>query len=88
MVEAACRHLNHRWRVRLYTPWITLSLVLSQVLAAEQSCDQAVDRFQRYRHDRKLPKVATDTASYCEARLRLPEELIWELVRRTGASIL
>lgn len=88
MVEAACHHLSHRWRDRIYTPWITLNLFLSQVLAAEQSCDQAVDRFQKCRYDQNLPKVATDTSSYCEARQRLPEPLIEELVRRTGASIL
>lgn len=88
MVENACRHLGHQWRVRVYTPWITLGLFLSQVLSAEPSCDQAIDRFQKCRYDQKLPKVATDSTSYCEARQRLPEELIGELVRRTGASIL
>jgi hypothetical protein len=76
MVENACRHLSHRWRDRIYTPWITLGIFLSQVLSADQSCDQAIDRFQKCRYDQNLPKVATDTASYCEARLRLPEELI------------
>jgi hypothetical protein len=88
MVENACRHLSHQWRDRIYTPWITLGIFLSQVLSADQSCDQAIDRFQKCRYDQNLPKVATDTASYCEARQRLPEELIGELVRRTGASIL
>ncbi len=86
-VEAACRHLDHRWRDRISTPWITLGIFLSQVLSADQSCDQAVDRLQRCRHDQKLPKVATDTASYCEARRRLPEGLTWDLVRQTGRSI-
>jgi len=86
-VEAACRHLNHQWRDRIYTPWITLGIFLSQVLSADQSCDQAIERFQKCRHDQKLPKVATDTSSYCEARRRLPEELTWDLVRKTGRSI-
>jgi hypothetical protein len=31
--------------------------------------------------------VATSTASYCEARRRLPETLFWDLVRRVGRSI-
>ena len=87
MVEAACRHFHHHWRERIYTPWITLGIFLSQVLSADQSCDQAVDRFQKCRHDRKLPKVATDTSSYCGARHRLPEELTWDLVRQTGRAI-
>ena len=31
-----------------------------------------------------LPAVSPETTSYCEARQRLPEELAWDLVRRTG----
>src|SRR5581483_6637384 len=41
----------------------------------------------KWRHDRKLPRVATDTSSYCDARGRLPEQLAWDLVRETGRSI-
>ena len=36
---------------------------------------------------RGSPPVAPETTSYCEARQRLPEELAWDLVRRTGRSI-
>lgn len=86
-VEAACRALGHQWRERVYLPWITLSLFLSQVLSADHSCDEAVDRFQKFRHDRGLPPVSPETTSYCDARLRLPEALFWELVRGTGRAI-
>jgi hypothetical protein len=86
-VEASCRHCNHTWRQRVYTPWITLSLFLSQILSDDHSCDDAVDRFQKYRYDQGLPSVSAETTSYCEARQRLPEELAWDLVRRTGESI-
>ena len=87
LVEAACRHAHLRWRQRVYTPWITLSLFLSQVLSDDHSCDDAVDRFQKYRYDQGLPSVSPETTSYCEARQRLPEKLVWDLVRRTGLSI-
>ena len=87
LVEAACRHCNHQWRKRLYTPWITLGLFLSQILSDDQSCDDAVDRFQKFLYDQGLPAVATETTSYAEARPRLPEALPWELVRRTGHVI-
>jgi hypothetical protein len=86
-VEAACRVIGHQWRERVYVPWITLSLFLSQVLSDDHSCDEAVDRFQRFRHDQGLPPVSPETTSYCDARLRLPECLFWELVRRTGRAI-
>ncbi len=87
LVETSCCHCNHFWRERVYTPWITLSLFLSQVLSDDHSCDDAVDRFQKYRYDQGLPSVSPETTSYCQARQRLPEELVWDLVRRTGQSI-
>lgn len=87
LVADVARRCNHRWRNRLYTPWITLSLFLSQVLSEDPSCSEAVDRFQKYRADQGLDPVATQTGSYCEARDRLPEELTWELVRQTGQTI-
>ena len=49
LVEDMCRQLNHPWRQRTYTPWITLGLFLSQVLSDDQCCDEAVDRFQKFR---------------------------------------
>ncbi len=86
-VEAACRAVGHQWRERVYLPWITLSLFLSQVLSCDHSCDEAVNRFQKFRYDRGLPPVSPETTSYCEARARLPEGLFWELVRGTGRAI-
>jgi len=86
-VEAACRDANHLWRNRIYTPWITLGIFLSQVLSDDHSCDDAVDRFQKFRYDQGLPAVGTDTTTYCEARQRLPEEIFWDLVRHTGKSV-
>ncbi|MGZ3304161.1 MAG: IS4 family transposase, partial [Isosphaeraceae bacterium] len=87
LVEQACRLCNHVWRERIYTPWVTLGIFLSQVLSDDHSCDDAVERFQKFRYDQGLPAVAPETSSYCEARQRLPEELTWELVRRTGQAI-
>jgi hypothetical protein len=86
-VEAACRLCGHHWRDRVYTPWITLTLFLSQVLSADHSCDDAVDRFQKYLHDQGLPPVSPETSSYCEARQRLPEGVVWGLVRNAGRAI-
>jgi Transposase DDE domain len=86
-VDAACRSHNHAWRERIYTPWITLGVFLSQILSDDHSCDDAVSRLQKYRYDRGLPPVGTETTSYCEARQRLPEGLFWDLVRRVGQAI-
>jgi hypothetical protein len=86
-VEATCGQQGHSWRERIYTPWITLGIFLSQVLSSDQSCDDAVDRFQKFRFDRNLPSVSPETTSYCEARNRLPEAIFWDLVRQVGKSI-
>lgn len=86
-VETACRDCDYRWRERTYTPWITLSLFLSQVLADDHSCDDTVDRFQKLRHDQGLPSISSETTSYCQARQRLPEKLIADLIRRTGEAV-
>ena len=86
-VEAACHQRGHRWRERIYTPWVTLGIFLSQVLSTDQSCDDAVDRFQKFRYDRNLPAVSAETTSYCAARSRLPEAIFWNLVRQVGKSI-
>ena len=55
LVADMCRRCQHRWRDRIYTPWITLGLFLSQILSADHSCDDAVDRFQKFRSDSGLP---------------------------------
>jgi Transposase DDE domain len=86
-VATACRAFGHRWRERVYTPWITLSLFLSQVLSEDHSCDEAVDRLQKARYDQGLPPVSSETTSYCAARSHLPEGVFWELVRGTGRAI-
>jgi hypothetical protein len=86
-VESSCRAHSHKWRSRVFTPWITLSMFLSQILSSDHSCGDALERFQKYRKDCGLPPVADDTASYCEARQRLPEEVVWDLARRSGQSV-
>ena len=62
-------------------------MFLSQILSSDHSCGDALERFQKYRKDCGLPPVTDNTASYCEARQRLPEEVVWELARRSGQSI-
>ena len=86
-VESTCREHNHNWRARIYTPWITLNMFLAQILSSDHSCADALERFQKYRMDCGLPPVTDDTSSYCEARQRFPEEVVWKLARCSGQSI-
>ena len=62
-------------------------MFLSQILSSDHSCEDALDRFQKYRKDCGQPAVSNNTASYCEARERLPKEVVWDLARRSGQSV-
>lgn len=86
-VARVCLGNQHAWRERIHTPWITLGVFLSQVLSADKSCDDAVSRLQKYRYDRGLEPISADTSSYCGARERLPEALVWDLMRRVGHAV-
>ena len=46
-VESSCRAHKHKWRARTFTPWITLSMFLSQILSSDHSCEDALDGAER-----------------------------------------
>jgi hypothetical protein len=75
------------YRKRLYTPWITLWMFLSQVLSADGSCRLAVARLLAWRSSLGLAACAAETNRYCEARARLPEACLRRLVRQTGGEL-
>ena len=71
MVESAVTSEGVQFKDRIYTPFVTLCLFLSQVLDQDHSCRAAVMRLVLWMalNDRK--PCSTETTSYCEAR-RLP----------------
>lgn len=86
-IASRLKELGCTYRERLYTPHVTLWMFLSQVLSPDSSCRDTVARLLAYRKARGLPACSTDTGSYCEARLRLPKELIRGLARDTGREL-
>jgi hypothetical protein len=66
-----------RQRDRIYTPWITFCAFLGQVLQRGESCRDAVRRVQAW-HLAACSNTAVDdaTGGYCQARSRLPIELL------------
>jgi hypothetical protein len=74
-------------RERLFPPTETLSMFLAQVLAADGSCQQAVDDAAVERVLGSLPRCSSRTSAYCQARLRLPTELVMALTRQVGGMI-
>jgi hypothetical protein len=71
----------------IYTPFVTLCTFLSQVLDPDHSCRAAVARVIVWLaiHDRK--PCSEHTGTYCDARLRLPLEVVVRLVRQTGREV-
>jgi hypothetical protein len=75
------------YRERIFTPTLTLSVFLQQVLDSDGSCQAAVNRIvsQQIREDR--PVQSARTGAYCRARRRLPTSIISELTRNLGAQL-
>ena len=86
-VRSACEKLQHEFRERIFSPAITLWVFLAQVLSADHSCREAVAKLNFWRLARGLKPCGPNAGSYCEARQRLPEALLVELVRSTGKEL-
>jgi hypothetical protein len=86
-VRAACDRLQHEFRDRIFSPAITLWVFLAQVLSADHSCREAVAKLNFWRMARRLKPCSPEAGRYCEARQRLPEPLLAELVRSTGQEL-
>jgi len=86
-IEARLKQIGCSYRERVYPPQVTLWMFLSQVLSPDSSCRDTVARLLAYRTARGLSRCSADTSSYCEARKKLPEELIRGLVRDTGREL-
>ncbi len=84
MVNRALLAEGVTFHQRIYTPLVTTCLFLSQVIDPDHSCRAAVARLIVWLAVNKRKPCAPDTASYCEARQRLPEGAIVRLVRETA----
>jgi hypothetical protein len=75
-IERAARDAGHRWRERQLGPVETVHLFVLQVI----HCNTAI------RHLRHLAGHAVNAAAYCEARMRLPLEVLGRLLRDSAGS--
>jgi hypothetical protein len=84
MVDAALRGAGVTFKQRIYTPFVTVCMFLSQVLDPDHSCRAAVARLIVWLVLTGREPCSPDTGSYSDARHRLPVEVIAELVRQTA----
>src|ERR1700732_770274 len=75
------------YRDRLFNPVTTIWGFLSQVLSEDHSCRDAVSRVIAHRAASGLQVCSPNTASYCNARSRLPTGVLRELARRTAEEL-
>lgn len=68
-----------KFRRRLFDPFVTLWVFLSQVLDSDKTCHNAVSRVAATLAFEKAEIPSVDTSAYCQARKRLPEKLLQRL---------
>src|SRR6516164_112082 len=61
-----------KYRDRVFSPVTTIWGFLGQVLSEDHSCRDAVSRIIAHRAAARLKVCSPNTASYCNARARLP----------------
>jgi hypothetical protein len=76
-----------RYRDRLFSPVTTIWGFLSQVLNDDHSCRDAVTRIIAHRAANGLGTCSPNTASYCNARGRLPTGVLCTLAKRTAREL-
>src|SRR3954471_7705043 len=86
-IRAALDEHGVRYRDRVFDPVTTLWGFLSQVLSDDHSCRDAVARIIAHRAAGGLEACSPNTASYCNARGRLPTGVLSTLARRTAAEL-
>lgn len=75
-----CRH-------RLFPPVVTLETFITQVLDADASCQQAVNRLMLSRALHQQPSGSVHTGAYCRARQRLSGDMVADLARYLGRAL-
>ena len=75
------------YRDRVFSPVTTLWGFLSQVLSEDHSCRDAVSRVIAHRAASGLEPCSPNTASYCNARARLPTGALRDLAKRTAGEL-
>ncbi len=87
VIEQTLRELKIRYYKRLFDPVVTLWAFLSQVLDTDKSCHNAVSKVIAYLAEAGVEIPSTDTSAYCQARARLPEKLLENLLSRAAQNI-
>src|SRR5262245_32712448 len=86
ILEVLAEH-EVEYRDRLFSPVNPIWGFLSQVLSEDHSCRDAVSRVIAHRAASGLEACSPNTASYCNARSRLPTAVLRALARGTAEQL-
>src|SRR5262249_32916107 len=86
-IRDALQEHGVQYRDRLFSPVTTIWGFLSQVLSEDHSCRETVTRIIPHRAASGLPPCSPTTASYCNARVRLPTGVVRILTRQTAQQL-
>src|SRR6516165_61801 len=86
ILEALNEH-GVTYRDRLFSPVTTIWGFLSQVLSEDHSCRDTVSRIIAHRAASGLQVCSPNTASYCNARARLPTAVLCSLAKQTAQQL-
>lgn len=75
------------FRNRLFSPDMTVFAFLSQVLGADRSCQAAVAQVIAHRIAQGDQPPSANTAAYCQARARLPVNLLANLAKESAQDM-
>jgi hypothetical protein len=88
LITQLLQELGTEFHDRIYTPLVTLAMLLSQCQDADQSQRQAVTRLIAHRVAQGQSACSSNTGAYSKARQRLPEKLLGALTRHTGKQLM
>jgi hypothetical protein len=71
----------------VYNALVTTWVFLSQVMSADPCCRAAVARLVAHRVRSRQGACSANTGGYCQARQRLPEGFVADLVRHAGSTL-
>jgi hypothetical protein len=86
-IRDALNEYGVHYRDRVFNPVTTIWGFLSQVLRDDQSCRDAVARIIAHRAANGLETCSPNTASYCNARGRVPTGVLRTLARQTAEEL-
>jgi len=75
------------FRNRIFSPIVTISAFIFQVLSEDHSCQEAVARVMAELVAQGKPPCSPGTGGYCQARQRLRNKLVWRLLRAVGNAL-